>query len=112
MNILLDMSSRMQVMEEYVAQQNPINLTGNQGPILDMRGDHARLNAATTTSSARVAASHMGSAGTITLWMANDMSTDCAQLNGAATSRIARTAAGCLETSGTIALRVAEQHRT
>ena len=51
MDILLDMSSQMQVMEEYVAQQNPINLTGNQGHILDMSTHHARLEASGTTSS-------------------------------------------------------------
>ena len=64
MDILLDMSSRMKAMEEYVAQQHPFSHTGNQGPILDTSVDHAQLDAASTTSSAQVAVDHMESAGT------------------------------------------------
>ena len=63
-DILLDMSSLMQAMEEYVTQKNPITHTGNQGPILDTSVDHAQLDAASTTSSAQVAVDHMESAGT------------------------------------------------
>ena len=61
MDILLDMSSQMQAMEEYVAQQNPINLMGNEGPTLDMSGDHAQLDA--TTSSARLLLATWGALG-------------------------------------------------
>ena len=97
MGILLDISSQMQAMEEYVAQQTPINLTGNQGPIMDTSRDHARLDVKATTSSARVAAGHLGSAGTIALWMTNYKRADHAQLNGATTTRSTRVAAGRLE---------------
>ena len=73
MDILLDMSSWMQAMEVYVAQQNPLTHMGNQGSFLDMSRDRAHLDPATTTSSARVAAGHVGSSGTIALWMTDDI---------------------------------------
>ena len=108
MDLLLDMSSWMQAMEEYVAQQKTLTHMGNQGPVLDMSRDRARLDVPTTTSSARVSAGHVGSAGTITPWMADDMNADRARLDGAATTCSTQVAAGCLETSGTIAPRVAD----
>ena len=94
-------------MEEYVAQQHPFSHTGNQGPILDTSGDHAQLDSAATSSSARIAAGHVGTTGTTAPWMADDTSTDHAWFDGAVTTCSIQDAAGHLETSGTITLRVA-----
>ena len=77
-------------------------------PILDTSGDHAQLDSAATTSSAWVAADHMGSAETIAPWMTDDTSADHARLDGAATTCSAWVAGGHLETSGTIAPRVGD----
>ena len=67
MELLLDMSSRMQAMEEFVAQHNHPTLMGNRGPIPDRSSDHAQLNDAATNSSTWVAAGCLMSSGTIAL---------------------------------------------
>ena len=51
MDLLLDMSSPMQAMEDFLAQHNHPTLTGNQGLILDRSSDHTRLDDAATVSS-------------------------------------------------------------
>ena len=80
----------------------------NQGLILDTSGDHVQLDATATTSNAQVAAGHVGGAGTIAQWMADDTSAYRAWIDGAATTFRAWVAAGHLETSWTITPRVAD----
>ena len=65
MDLLLEMSSQMQVMEEFVAQHNNPILIGNQGQIPERRRDNAQLDDAAATSSARFAAGHLESSCTI-----------------------------------------------
>ena len=69
MELLLDMSNRIQVMKEFVAQHT---LTVNNGPILKRSCDHARLDGTTTTTSTRVATGCMESSGTIALRVADE----------------------------------------
>ena len=71
LDLLLDMSSRMPAMEEFVAQHNNPTLTGNQGPIQERSSDHTRLDDTTTISNAQVAAG-MRTRGTFTLKVADD----------------------------------------
>ena len=66
MDLLLDMSSRMEAMEEFVAQHTLPHLTGNQGPIPERRHDHTQHDGAATSSSAHVAAGCLEGSGTIT----------------------------------------------
>ena len=55
------MSSRMEVMEEFVAQNNLPHLTGNLGPILERCSEHTQHDGAATSSRGRVAADHQKS---------------------------------------------------
>ena len=65
MDLLLDMSSRMQAMEEYASQHSQHSLTGIQGSIPERSSIHARPDAATATSSARAAAACLDRSSTI-----------------------------------------------
>ena len=56
MDLLLDMSSRMQAMEEYVSQHSQHTLTGNQGSIPERNSVHARLDNAAAPSCTGAAA--------------------------------------------------------
>ena len=53
--------------------KKPINLTGNQGPILDTSGNHAWLDVSATTSSTWVAAGWLETSGTISPRVADDI---------------------------------------
>ena len=66
MDLLLDISSHMQAMEEYVSQHNPHTLMGNQGSIPERSSVHDCLDEATAPSSARAAAGSLDSSSTIT----------------------------------------------
>ena len=50
MDLLLDMSSQMQAMEEYVAQHSQHTLTGNQGSIPERSSVHTRPDDASATA--------------------------------------------------------------
>ena len=68
MDLLLDMFSRMQAMEEYVAQHSQLNSMGNQGSMPERSSVHAHpdnATASTTTSGTRAAAGCLDSSSSI-----------------------------------------------
>ena len=64
-DLQLDMSSRMQAMEEYVSQHSQYTLPGNQDWILERSCEHDRLDDAASASGARAAAGGLDSSNTI-----------------------------------------------
>ena len=66
MELLLDMASQMQAMEDYVSQNSLHPLAGNQVSIPERSSAHDRLDDATTApSDPRAAAGGLNSSGTI-----------------------------------------------
>ena len=71
MDLLLDMSSWLQAMEEYMAQHSQHNSTGNQGSIPERSSVHACTNNAT-----KAAAVGLDSSSTITLRVTDELVPD------------------------------------
>ena len=59
MGLLLDMASRMEATDEFMAQPKQPKVTGNQGPIPESSSDQDWLDVAVKRSSPRLAAGHM-----------------------------------------------------
>ena len=67
MDLLLDMSSRMEAMEEFMSQHNVPHLMGNLGLIPEGSSDLAQHDGAVGSISTCVVAGHLESSLTITL---------------------------------------------